>query len=304
VLAQPPRRFFSLFAKETADEDESRSPVSSQTESLLLHNPHSYPPEPPTESDNEKRLSPPPSHSHSITIPTREAVFLARSRPTPRKPHTKLVLIGIIGLFSFAYVSTQLLALGTRFGGQPKVQVILMISDGMGKLSSSLSLSFDDCKGSELNWDEGSVIGPASETFARSYLGWLHGSNGTVVGRSRLNESYWAGLEKEFDKGGSGTGSPLDSILVGSSRVRSTYSLYLKHSLETDRLDSCIIQTRSTNSLITGKSSLSLPLPSVLYSFLFLSQIQQPVQQPSHVSSRLTTERSVSLPKRPLVVPY
>jgi len=44
-------------------------------------------------------------------------------------------------------------------------------------------------------------------------------SNGTVEGRSRLNESTWEGLEKEFSKGG--TGSPLDDMLVGSSRVSS-----------------------------------------------------------------------------------
>jgi len=121
----------SLFLQETADEDDTRS----QTSSLLLdhNNSHSYPPEPPTETENEKSLpNDIPPHSHSITIPTRQAVNQARLHPQPRKRHTRLILIGLFGLFGFAYVSTQLLALGTRFGGTPKVQVILMISDGMG----------------------------------------------------------------------------------------------------------------------------------------------------------------------------
>ncbi|GAA6006938.1 hypothetical protein JCM11491_001447 [Sporobolomyces phaffii] len=199
-----PQQF--ILDEETA-EDDAHSSQESATESLLRRSPpplpppsapaqHSYPPG----SEDEKPLSDPtPSpHSHAITIPSRSAVLHARTHPLPRKRHPKLVAGGLIALLVFAYVATQFLALFTRFNGQPpKVQVILMISDGMG---------------------------PASETFARTYLRYLHDTNSTTLeGRSILNGSIWAGLEKEFASGGGGT--PLDDILVGSSRTRSSNSL-------------------------------------------------------------------------------
>ncbi|GAA6061314.1 hypothetical protein JCM10212_003204, partial [Sporobolomyces blumeae] len=209
---------------EELDHHDDHRSQSSQTESLLLHSndpPHAYPPLPREkdsrladddddddegDSSDPRRDRPVPLDSFSIEIPTRTAVLEARRNPKRRARHPKLVVGGLCGLLTFAYLSTQLLALGTRFNGHPKVQVILMISDGMG---------------------------PASETFARSYLRYLHETNSTTTTttdgspRSLLNESVWAGLEDGFrqGRGGEGGGTPLDSMLVGTSRTRSTSSL-------------------------------------------------------------------------------
>ena len=130
-------------------------------------------------------------------------------------------------------------------------------------------------------------------------------SNGTVEGRSRLNESTWEGLEKEFSKGG--TGSPLDDMLVGSSRVSS-------HSHHTTFCSIRIIELIVYSLLLSSRqdqripSSLVLLLPSLRFrrsssnETFPLPQIPPLEQQHSLVSSKPTTERSVQRPKRPLVV--
>ncbi|GAA5872362.1 hypothetical protein JCM16303_004491 [Sporobolomyces ruberrimus] len=221
-----------ILDEETAEDSSSQS----ATESLLPYSPtpasHSYPPEPsekPPERDpdslsisdaDDDALSPPPPNSYSITIPSKEAVYLSKQHPPKRKRHTKLVLLGLISLLGFAWGATQFLTMFTRFNGSPKVQVILMISDGMG---------------------------PASETFARSYLEYLHTTNSTTIykgdeRRSLLNESVWAGFEKEFAWDNGGSGSPLDSILVGSSRTRSSNSL-ITDSAAGATAFSCLLKT-------------------------------------------------------------
>ncbi|GAA5936605.1 alkaline phosphatase PHO8 [Sporobolomyces koalae] len=148
--------------------DEDDHSQSSATESLLTHH---YPPEPHSLADEDKPHASDPTPPLVITIPSVHAVNLARTHPKPRPSHSRLVVIGLVGLLAFAYFSTQFLALFTRFNGDPHVQVILMISDGMG---------------------------PASETLARTYLAHRAANNSVT---------------------------PLDSILVGSSRTRSTNSL-------------------------------------------------------------------------------
>ncbi|GAA5912234.1 alkaline phosphatase [Sporobolomyces salmoneus] len=215
-----------ILDEETAEEDDlkhpdsRRSSLDSAASSLLLH---SYPPDPSSErgvpsSSSPSPDAPRPSH-YTISIPSRAAVSLARSQPAKRPRHPKLVIGGLFSLFGFAYVATQVLALFTRFNGQPKVQVVLMISDGMG---------------------------PASETFARTYLRYLYDTNSTTIlsttgeRRSLLNESVWAGLEKEFWDGGGGT--PLDDILVGSSRTRSSNSLITDSAAGATAL-SCLLKT-------------------------------------------------------------
>lgn len=59
--------------------------------------------------------------------------------------------------------------------------------------------------------------GPASETMSRVFLQTLHDAHGSNGG-SLLNASAWASLAGRFERDGLIT--PLDSILVGQSRVR------------------------------------------------------------------------------------
>jgi len=80
-------------------------------------------------------------------------------------------------------------------------------------------------------------------------------SNGTVEGRSRLNESTWEGLEKEFSKGG--TGSPLDDMLVGSSRVSS-------HSHHTTFCSIRIIELIVYSLLLSSRQDQRIPSSLVL----------------------------------------
>ncbi|GAA5864061.1 hypothetical protein JCM1840_000690 [Sporobolomyces johnsonii] len=189
------------------DED-THSSESSATESLLgrpsspaphASDRHAYPPAP-----LEKPLLLPgasrPSHSR-ITIPTREAVLAAQLSPKRRPRHLRIIVLGLTGLVGFAWIATQLLSLGTRFGGPPKLQVILMISDGMG---------------------------PASETMGRTYLQYLRDTKSASSNyeRTLLNESVWAGLAAGFEGRAEGMGvTPLDEMLVGTSRTRSSNSL-------------------------------------------------------------------------------
>ncbi|GAA5839130.1 hypothetical protein JCM11251_003684 [Rhodosporidiobolus azoricus] len=194
--------------------DEETGSSSSHTESLLgrASSPHrpvpsTYPPQPiRLETDTEEKLpstrQPSSSHHYTVRIPTRDDVELARQNPKKRPRHIALVGLGLLALLTFAYGATTLLALGTRFGGKGvKMQVILMISDGMG---------------------------PASETMARSFVHYLAQTNSSESGftRSLLNESsVWASLAEGFEgKEVSGV-LPLDEILVGTSRTRSSNSL-------------------------------------------------------------------------------
>ncbi|GAA5940885.1 hypothetical protein JCM1841_000415 [Sporobolomyces salmonicolor] len=193
------------------DED-THSSESSATESLLgrpsspaLHTSsrHAYPPAPlekPPLLPNSSSQQQSPSHSR-ITIPTREAVLAAQLYPKRRPRHPRIIVLGLTGLVGFAWIATQLLSLGTRFGGPPKLQVILMISDGMG---------------------------PASETMGRTYLQYLRDTKSASSNyeRTLLNESVWAGLAAGFEGRAEGMGvTPLDEMLVGTSRTRSSNSL-------------------------------------------------------------------------------
>ncbi|BGP25216.1 vacuolar alkaline phosphatase [Rhodotorula toruloides] len=136
-----------------------------------------------------------------VRIPTRQEVLDARTRPKQRPRRLGTVIPGLLALLGFAFLSTWVLSLGTRFGDQHRIQVILMISDGMG---------------------------PASETMARSFVQYLASTNSSSSDftRSLLNDSSWTGLENGY-RGRSSMGGmlPLDEILVGSSRTRSSNSL-------------------------------------------------------------------------------
>lgn len=210
-------------SQETAneDDDDMRTARSASQEDLLVH---SYPPPAAPDSSlssSDEKQQPESERYYSIAIPTREAVSSARRRPAKRERHPKLILAGLASLLAFAYFATQFLAMFTRFNGKPKVQVILMISDGMGEIRHASAFGKK-----KLILGSLSLAGPASETFARTYLRYLHDTNSSsrlttpAATRSLLNESVWAGLEKEFEPKRGGAGTPLDSILVGSSRVR------------------------------------------------------------------------------------
>ncbi|CEQ41938.1 SPOSA6832_03716, partial [Sporobolomyces salmonicolor] len=183
---------------------DTHSSESSATESLLgrpsspaLHTSsrHAYPPAPlekPPLLPNSSSQQQSPSHSR-ITIPTREAVLAAQLYPKRRPRHPRIIVLGLTGLVGFAWIATQLLSLGTRFGGPPKLQVILMISDGMG---------------------------PASETMGRTYLQYLRDTKSASSNyeRTLLNESVWAGLAAGFEGRAEGMGvTPLDEMLTRSS---------------------------------------------------------------------------------------
>ena len=119
----------------------SSNEEDSITESLLLPS-EKPPPEastsfPPTSSSTSQ----PRHEAHfTISIPTRTSVTQSKRSQKSRPKHLKLLLIGFSSLLLFAWSSTEVLTRFTRFGGTPKIQVILMISNGMGK-NRSLSLS-------------------------------------------------------------------------------------------------------------------------------------------------------------------
>ncbi|GAA5899078.1 hypothetical protein JCM8208_002998 [Rhodotorula glutinis] len=203
--------------------DEERSgPSSSDTESLLgrAHSPHPhpahrYPPtsaEPPSDDhdpdtagekgDHHVRGRPrPPSHV-AVQIPTRDQVLEVQRHPRQRPRYLPQVAAGLLALLAGGWTLTYLASLSTRFGGQaPKLQVILMISDGMG---------------------------PASETMARSYVQYLYSTNSSESGTSRplLNETAYADLASGYRGRDNLSGLlPLDDMLVGTSRTRSSNSL-------------------------------------------------------------------------------
>ncbi|GAA5987469.1 hypothetical protein JCM11641_003839 [Rhodosporidiobolus odoratus] len=198
--------------------DEETASASSATESLLERAPSPlvtktvYPPpasgdereKPSTSSTSSSRQQPPHHHHTALHIPTAEEVLFVRQHPRRRPRHWTFVLLGLLGLLTIAYAGTTLLSLATRFGGQgPKIQIILMISDGMG---------------------------PASETMARSYVHYLASTNSSTLsangqGRSLLNESVWATLAEGYEGKGVRGRLPLDEMLVGTSRTRSANSL-------------------------------------------------------------------------------
>ncbi|GAA6018024.1 hypothetical protein JCM10207_002744 [Rhodosporidiobolus poonsookiae] len=212
--------------------DEETESTSSNTESLLGRTgsptrsahppPHAYPPTLPPDLDHDAEKAPlggstssavPSSHPRAskqphhiaVRIPTTEEVLAVGRNPRPRPRHTRLVVLGLLVLLTLAYATTVLFSLGTRWGGgAPRMQVVLMISDGMG---------------------------PASETMARSYVQYLASTNSTALTasgtvRSLLNESVWAGLEEGYRVAPGMLGRlPLDEMLVGTSRTRSANSL-------------------------------------------------------------------------------
>lgn len=77
------------------------------------------------------------------------------------------------------------------------MQVILMVSDGFG---------------------------PASETFAREYVQWMHASNHPEAAKGGRWEFSGGFANKDGNNGDFGT-LPLDSLLVGNMRTRSANSL-------------------------------------------------------------------------------
>lgn len=87
------------------------------------------------DSDPEAALLGPPNPSEQkrppIQIPTRDQVEEIKRNPRKRPRHACLVSCGLVGLLGIAWLTTWLMSLGVSVGGQ--IQVILMISDGMGK---------------------------------------------------------------------------------------------------------------------------------------------------------------------------
>jgi hypothetical protein len=135
-----------------------------------------------------------------------------------------MVLLGLVSLLGTAWLATWVSSLGMSSGGP--IQVILMISDGMGELI----IDFGGPRKGEGTANSPAFSGPASETLARSYVQYLASSNSTtsLESRSLLNESFWANLEVGFRGRPDGQGRlPLDDMLVGTSRVRSLESLVL-----------------------------------------------------------------------------
>ncbi|GAA6055300.1 hypothetical protein JCM3770_004828 [Rhodotorula araucariae] len=191
--------------------DEEAQSHSSATESLFGRVPspnhpvpYQYPPRPAEttseDDDDDEKGHPAPAHV-AVRIPTREQVLLAKRTPRQRPRHWALVAAGLASLLGSAWVITYVLSLGTRFGRQSKMQVILMISDGMG---------------------------PASETMARSYVQYLDSTNSSSSSftRSLLNSTAFADLASGYRGRPDGSGRlPLDDILVGTSRTRSSNSL-------------------------------------------------------------------------------
>jgi len=210
---------------------------SSATESLLGRLPspnradhHHYPPDPATdlEAAGEKELLEAPARGRShgpahvaVQVPTRDQVVHAKQHPRRRPRHLVAVGVGLVSLLTLAWTVTWVLSLGTRFGGQdPKLQVILMISDGMGACSPLPGLELVSPPRSR---SAPTHLGPASETMARSYVQYLYSTNSSVSGTSRplLNETAFADLTSGFEGRADGAGRlPLDDILVGTSRVR------------------------------------------------------------------------------------
>ncbi|KAG0665215.1 hypothetical protein C6P46_000314 [Rhodotorula mucilaginosa] len=203
-------------------DEETRNSTSSHTDSLLglpearlNGDADAYPPR--RAADDEKRGTTDESdldgqgllsgergpveraNREPIRIPTRDEVDGVKQNPRRRPRHIKMVLLGLVSLLGTAWLATWVSSLGMSSGGP--IQVILMISDGMG---------------------------PASETLARSYVQYLASSNSTtsLESRSLLNESFWANLEVGFRGRPDGQGRlPLDDMLVGTSRTRSSNSL-------------------------------------------------------------------------------
>lgn len=119
----------------------------------------------------------------------------------------------------------KLLAIGTRFGaGGPKINVILMISDGMGQ---SLYFSFVFPFPRKLT-KRSPLAGPASETMSRSFLQFMNDAPSSLdPAHSLLNLSLWSALSSGYSKRPNGMYgiTPLDEMLIGSSRTRSSNSL-------------------------------------------------------------------------------
>lgn len=118
-------------------------------------------------------------------------------RNANRKQPGRGIIAGGIGLlFAVGYLISFAVSASTRAGHVKKVNVILMVSDGFG---------------------------PASETLSRSYLQHLISSNDPIVQQG----GRWASLvpsSKDAPKDYRLT-LPLDALLIGSSRTRSSDSL-------------------------------------------------------------------------------
>lgn len=148
-----------------------------------------------------------PAHHPNITplspidlnpIDRRQAQLLRYKPP----PHTKRVLfIGTVALLGLAYLIVFFATKGTRYDHSLQTNVILMISDGFG---------------------------PASETFAREVV--QHIQNMSLAEQAKysrwtfpLSDSH-SSLKSGPSRNKFGT-LPLDPLLIGSSRTRSSNSL-------------------------------------------------------------------------------
>ena len=152
--------------------------------------------------------SPPPSSRRSKVEHQHDDVFAKPLQNAKRKRIGNLpILAGVLALFLAGYLITAIVTSVTRWSSVTKQNVILMVSDGFG---------------------------PASETLARSYVQYLHQSNhpsallagetssDSVAGRWAFSAGF--GGKDGVDKGGFGM-LPLDRLLVGQSRTRSSNSL-------------------------------------------------------------------------------
>lgn len=113
----------------------------------------------------------------------------------------------------------QLLTAFSRYGSSgARINVILMISDGMGA-SCSPPPRFEP-RAERAN-PPPAATGPASETMSREFLQYMHDTQGEGTHGSLLNGSVWRTLAGGFERGPGGFGlTPLDEMLVGASRVR------------------------------------------------------------------------------------
>ena len=132
-------------------EQETASRHSSATESLLASDEKQGGGSSATHELNHASAS----LNNRVHVPTRDEILAAYRNPSSNKPptHALVVALGLVALLIFAWATTevspacpcrsgtlaqsgtqlQLLSLGTRYGrGGPRMQVILMISDGMG----------------------------------------------------------------------------------------------------------------------------------------------------------------------------
>lgn len=126
-------------------------------------------------------------------------IDLSQLRNAPFKQTSHAFIFALVcGLVLAGYLVSYFFVGLTRYGHTLQVNVILMVSDGFG---------------------------PASETFAREYVQWMHATDHPDARKGGRWEFSGGFQGKDgLNNGGFGT-LPLDSLLVGSMRTRSSNSL-------------------------------------------------------------------------------